>query len=272
MNVATPVAQHFGSDLFDGAAYYFARYQADYPPALFRFLHDDFGLNQASSVLDLGCGTGQIGVPLASGVKRTVCVDPDKAMLVEARNFAHVRNVANVQFIEGHSEELRADIGTFRLATLAGCFHWMDRPRVLALLDSLIETDGGVAIISRERHDCEPGNWWDALWKYVERFWGGYFPAGKNAVRPLLASSSKDILLRSPFANVREVPHPYEYLWHLDDLVGYVFSTSKACPGVLGERRPEFEAGLLCLFKSLSPTGLFIERGHTATLAALRPA
>jgi SAM-dependent methyltransferase len=260
----------FRSDLFEGAAYYFARYQADYPQALFDFLISDFALDAGAAVLDLGCGTGQIGVPLAKSVSRVVCVDPDAAMLAEAREFARRSGALNIEFIEGRSEDLRLAEKSFRLTTLAGAFHWMDRPRVLELLDTLIEPRGGVAITSRERRGCEPGDWWNELWKYVENFWGGYFPAGKGGVRPTLEFSNTEALERSPFANVREVHHPYEHRWRLEDLVGYVFSTSKACPGVLGERKPTFEAGLRNLFHSLSPEGVFFERGYTCTLAAKR--
>jgi len=271
MNNTTTAATRFQSDLFDGAAWYFARYQADYPPALFRFLRENFNLEPHASVLDLGCGTGQIGVPLAESVSRVVCVDPDAAMLAEARQFAQREGADNVQFIEGHSETLPRELGPFRLTTMAGAFHWMDRPRVLQILDGLLERQGGIAITSRERENCVPGDWWNRYLRYVEDFWGGFFPAGKGGVRPQLAISNRQILASSPFSDVLEVQHHYEHRWALDDLMGYVFSTSKACPGVLGERRPAFEAGLRELLETLSPSREFIERGYTLTLAATRP-
>lgn len=262
----------FRSDLFEGAAHYFARYQADYPRALFDFLRTEFGLDASSSVLDLGCGTGQIGVPLAAHAGSIVCVDPDAGMLEEARRFASREGAGNIEFIQSRSEDLSTRLGPFRLVTLAGAFHWMDRPHVLRSLEDVLESSGGICITMRERSDCSPGDWWNELWRYVKDFWGGYFPAGKGGVRPALAATDAEILADSAFNDVIEVRHAYEHHWQLEHLVGYVFSTSKACPGVLGERKPAFEAGLRRMFASISPSGDFIERGHTVTLAARRPA
>lgn len=265
-------APKFRHDLFDGAAHYFARYQADYPQALFEFLRSEFGLNSQTRVLDLGCGTGQIGVPLAAHAGSVVCVDPDAGMLEEARRFASSEGASNIQFIQSRSEDLSRKLGPFRLVTLAGAFHWMDRPQVLRYLEGVVEDTGGVCVTMRERSACSPGDWWNELWRYVKDFWGGYFPAGKGGVRPTLDASNAEVLADCAFSDVIEVRHAYEYHWQMERLVGYVFSTSKACPGVLGDRKPEFEAGLRRLFTSLSPSGDFIERGDAVTLAARRPA
>ena len=50
--------------LFEGAAAYYARYRPKYPMAMFDRLVDRFDLGTLSSVLDLGCGTGQLALPL----------------------------------------------------------------------------------------------------------------------------------------------------------------------------------------------------------------
>ncbi len=52
-------------ELFATTAPYYARFRSGYPPAFFDHLVDRFGLDGTQTVLDLGCGTGQIALQLA---------------------------------------------------------------------------------------------------------------------------------------------------------------------------------------------------------------
>ncbi|TSE03661.1 class I SAM-dependent methyltransferase [Mesorhizobium intechi] len=260
------------ADLFAGAAYYFARYQADYPPAMFDFLVEkSLSGPEPAALLDLGCGTGQISVPLAQFANKVVAVDPDQDMIDEARQFATRSGAQNISFLTEKSEELPVDIGPFSLVTIAGAFHWTDRDRVVKYLEKVVADDGAIAVISRHRSNCSPYDWWSEQLAYIEAFWGGFFPAGKEGVRPTLEEPNDVILARSAFSVIREITFPYEYHWDLDSLVGYIFSTSKACPGVLGDRRSAFEDGLRSRLSAISPNGTFIERGVAAVLLASRP-
>ena len=48
--------------LFQGAAWYYARYRSKYPQALFDLLADIFKLDGKGRLLDLGCGAGLVGI------------------------------------------------------------------------------------------------------------------------------------------------------------------------------------------------------------------
>ncbi|MDX8494154.1 class I SAM-dependent methyltransferase [Mesorhizobium sp. VK22B] len=260
------------ADLFAGAAYYFARYQADYPPAMFDFLTQNYLSGREPAVLlDLGCGTGQISVPLARFADEVIAVDPDQGMIDEACQYAARSGARNVSFVTGKSEELGLDIGPFSLVTIAGAFHWMDRERVLKYLEKVAAHDCAIAVISRHRSNCSPDDWWLEQLAYTEAFWGGFFPAGSEGIRPALKVANGVILARSAFSDIQDKSFPYEHHWDLDSLVGYILSTSKACPGVLGDRRPAFEDGLRSRLSAMSPTGTFIERGVASLLLAARP-
>ncbi|WP_207714417.1 hypothetical protein [Scytonema sp. UIC 10036] len=49
--------------LFQGAAWYYARYRSKYPQDLFDLLAQRFQLNGRGRLLDLGCGAGLIAIP-----------------------------------------------------------------------------------------------------------------------------------------------------------------------------------------------------------------
>jgi len=54
-----------GDDLFRGTAHYYARYRKGYAEELFDRLVAGFDLGQDTTILDLGCGTGQLALPFA---------------------------------------------------------------------------------------------------------------------------------------------------------------------------------------------------------------
>ena len=59
-------------ELFRSTAPYYARYRVGYPPELFTPLAERFSLDGTQLSLDLGCGTGQITIPLAAHVRQVV--------------------------------------------------------------------------------------------------------------------------------------------------------------------------------------------------------
>ncbi|MGH2688498.1 MAG: class I SAM-dependent methyltransferase, partial [Actinomycetota bacterium] len=130
-------------ELFRGTAPYYARYRPGYPDEFYRLLARRFSLDGRQRVLDLGCGTGQIAVPVAVLVGEVVGVDPDPGMLEEARRLAVDAGVS-IDFRLGDSFRLPAmELGTFDLVTMGASFHWMDRAATLATLDGMVTAGGG---------------------------------------------------------------------------------------------------------------------------------
>ncbi|GAA5189801.1 hypothetical protein GCM10023322_43330 [Rugosimonospora acidiphila] len=68
---------------------YYARYRRGYPPAAVDAIVKAFALGTDDVVLDLGCGTGQLTLPLAERVRAVV--DPEPDMLVLARRAAEAQ-------------------------------------------------------------------------------------------------------------------------------------------------------------------------------------
>lgn len=64
------------SGLFAGTAWHYARYRPGYPQAFVDDLVTGLSLDGTRRLLDLGCGTGQLTIPLAPHVAEAVGMDP----------------------------------------------------------------------------------------------------------------------------------------------------------------------------------------------------
>jgi SAM-dependent methyltransferase len=62
--------------LFTGTAWHYARYRPGYPQVFFDDVVQRFHLDGTGRLLDLGCGTGQLTLPLAEHVTEAVGMDP----------------------------------------------------------------------------------------------------------------------------------------------------------------------------------------------------
>ncbi|TKV74022.1 methyltransferase domain-containing protein [Bradyrhizobium elkanii] len=259
------------SEIFSGAAPFYARHAVPYPEDVFRSLVRVCNLTTQSRALDLGAGTGQIGVPLARIVAHVLSVDPSGDMVAEGKRMARALGVGNLKFVVSTSEDLQLPASSFDLATIALSFHWMDRVAVLEKLAQMLKPEGCVAIVDRVREHSDPGEWYNAMVNDITDFWSGSLPAGPGGgVRPVLTASHRDVLSASAFGEVTELRHYYEYHWAIDDLLGWLSSTAMGAPGTLGPRRAEFLTRIRQLLLSYSPSGSFTDRGHITTLIGYR--
>ena len=67
--------------LFGSAVAYYAQYRPGYPRDLADALAARAGLDGTQRVLDIGCGTGQITIPLARHAQAVMAIDPIPGML-----------------------------------------------------------------------------------------------------------------------------------------------------------------------------------------------
>ncbi|XVV16846.1 class I SAM-dependent methyltransferase [Actinoplanes sp. CA-131856] len=79
----------FQGDVVD----YYQRFRRGYPPAVVDALAAAVKLDNSGLVLDLGCGTGQLTLPIASRTRAVVGMDPEPEMLARARQLSRARNV-----------------------------------------------------------------------------------------------------------------------------------------------------------------------------------
>ncbi|MGH4022433.1 MAG: class I SAM-dependent methyltransferase [Pseudonocardiaceae bacterium] len=262
------------NELFRSTASYYARYRSGYPQEFIDHLVARFALDGTQQVLDLGCGTGQIALPLAPHVARVLAIDPEPSMLTEGQRLAKERDTANIDWIVGDSYRLSdLNLPELTLVTMGAAFHWMDRDAVLAELDQRILLDGAVVIASGGAPETQtPPPWNDTITAMRTKYLGPARRAGSSTYSHP-EERHADVLRRSSFSHVDIVEWTWTLERDLDSLVGLQFSFSFSAPTQFDseEEREAFERDLRDALTEQFPSGVFHEQIRTEALIATRP-
>jgi SAM-dependent methyltransferase len=252
-----PPEQRFRSTV----AYYVAG-RLRYPAPLVAAVAGALALDGESRLLDLGCGPGFLAIAFAPHVGEVVAMDPEPTMLAAARAAA-AGAAGRVSFVLGGSQDLAPSLGRFSLVTMGRSFHWMDRERTLATLDTMVEPAGGVALFS-DRHPDDAANAWHKAWRAVRDRYAESDPRAH-------ARDHEAVLRRSPFAAVRRLTERFERRSSVDELVARALSLSTTSPEQLGAARPAFEAALRDALAPFTVDGAVSESVEAEALLATRP-
>lgn len=241
----------------------YAAHRRGYPPPVVDLLVRTLDLPRDSYVLDLGCGTGQLTVPLAAHFDRVAGADPSADMLTLARTAAGATPVAWL---------LADDTDVARLPLLAGldavtiaqAIHLLDRPPLFRALAARMSPRGRVAVIANGSPIwLRELDWSRALKAYLEEWLGapvrsacGTDPASRAGFRAELASAG--------FPSVVEVSLDYRETHSFARIAGNVYSALSPSQLPAG---PGFEDGL---WAAIGP-GPFPEDVTVSILVAGRP-
>jgi SAM-dependent methyltransferase len=244
-------------DFFKSTAPYYARYRLPYPSELFEHLKSSFGLNASKRVLDLGCGTGQLSIPLSNSVRAVIAIDASTEMIEEARKQAHLAAITNIVWHEMPAEAISPELGVFHLALFGSSFHWMDRAFVLDRCHEILESNGGIAIISGGRSIWHGKLAWEqAVVKVIQKWLGSERRAGEGTF-PTDFPRHEEIVARSQFQNMTMSEIKRSHTWTLEAFIGHLYSTSFANKAILGETAELFEQELRATLLAEKPDGLF---------------
>ncbi|WP_435332761.1 class I SAM-dependent methyltransferase [Haloarchaeobius sp. TZWWS8] len=252
---------------------YYASYRPGYCDEAFDLLAERFELDDDARVLDLGCGAGQLTLPMARRAGDVVAMDPNDEMLANAKERIDGEALSNVEFVLGSDADLPAhteDLEPLRLTTMGRSFHWMDQERTLEILYELTEPDGGVAIMTDQEwltKGTEP--WQSAVYEVVDAYLDD-LPERVDPAEVEYEVSWTDLLAEYGFTDVREDVFRVEREWDAGSIVGYVFSLSFCSPRRFGDRKETFEADLRARLDELG--GPFTETARVEVLSGVKPA
>ena len=172
-----------------GTARAYAQYRSGYPAEVIDALEARFGLSQRDTVLDLGCGTGLLTIPLAPRSGLVIGMDPEPDMLAAARQAATRAGAENALWVLGADTDIpavRALAGERGLAavTIGDALHWMRPADLFPAVLPMLRAGGGVAVITNGaapwRQDAP---WSRTLREGLQEWFGSPVAAGVEDAR-----------------------------------------------------------------------------------------
>lgn len=255
--------------LFGGTARYYRAGRFPYPPEVATALQEELGLDGSGRLLDVGCGTGEIALLLAPLYDEVVGLDADEDMVAEAREEARRQGRTNTTWVTARAEELPLDLGTFRTATFAQSFHWMDREQVAATVFEMLEASGAWVHVDTKTHRgaasdeplSHPQPPRQEIEGLVMRYLGPMKRAGQGMLPGGTPSGESEIMVAAGFAGPRrrELDSGRVHVRSEDDIVASIFSVSSSAPHLFGSRLADFEGDLRQVLRRVSPGGRFCE-------------
>jgi len=256
-------------DLFRGTAEFYQRFRPQYPPEVFEWIIEHYRLDGAGRLLDGGCGTGQVCLPLSQWFSEAYAVDIDPDMIALAKAAAAESRITNVLFEVAPVEVALLRRRPLRLATFGASFHWMDRVALGNEIYESLEPGGGLVLIA-------PSSIWrgDELWKKVvldviRRWLGEERRAGSGSFTP--GPTHQECLAQTPFQEVETVDYYTAHNWSKDTILGYLYSTSFASQAVLGDKRALFEDDLAKSLAEVSSDDRYPDEIETTIISAQKP-
>ncbi|HMK12933.1 MAG TPA: methyltransferase domain-containing protein [Acidimicrobiales bacterium] len=241
--------------LFEGCAPYYEQGRPPYAPALADAIREALALDGRGRLLDVGCGPGKVALLLANLFEEVVGLDPDRGMVAEAARLAAERGVMNASWVLERAEALPAGLGTFRVATFAASFHWMDRPKVARAVRGMLGPDGAAVQVDTAAYRSPVDETVEAV---RVRYLGPDKRAGRS-IRNTSPSGEDEVFQAAGFLpmEVVTVPDGRVIDRSVDDLVAQHLSSSSTAPHLFGDRLDHFVADVRSALLTANPSGRF---------------
>jgi len=141
---------------FDEVAVLYHEVRPRYHEALFSALVAAAGLEPGARLLEIGPGTGQATLPMATRGFDITAVELGAALADVARH--ELRDHQNVRVVTGAFEEIRLPSGSFDLVYAATALHWIHPAVRYAKPHDLLKPGGHLAIIHTHHTSDEAGD------------------------------------------------------------------------------------------------------------------
>ena len=181
---------------FDSTAAAYERGRPDYPPAAVEALVEALAIGPASTVVDLGAGTGKLTRLLVPTGARVVAVEPLAGMRAELATA-----VRGVEVLDGTAEAMPLGDGRADAVVAAQAFHWFADHQSLSEIHRVLRPGGGLGLVWNVRDQSVP--WVARLTEILDRFAGDGVPRHRR-------DDWRGVLEHSPlFGPIEERHHPH---------------------------------------------------------------
>jgi SAM-dependent methyltransferase len=137
---------------FSGLADLYARCRPDYPAAAIEAIVTHCGLNAATLLADVGCGTGIASRQFAERGIPVVGVEPNDAMRAQAEAAS---NGPSPRYVKGTAEATGLVNHSVRAVLAAQAFHWFDSEAALREFHRILQPDGWAVLLWNERDESD---------------------------------------------------------------------------------------------------------------------
>jgi ubiquinone/menaquinone biosynthesis C-methylase UbiE len=242
--------------LFGSIAEQYDAVRRGYPPELVDAMVTAAGLAAGATVLEVGCGTGQLTRQLAGYPFAITAIDLAPEMLaVAARRVGDHVELAATAF-----EDLRAEPSSFDLIVSATAFHWIDPDVAWSKAARLLRPGGWLAVLTTGEHYDDPfGSDLRAMWQSYAVASDGPLDPG-----PLL---SERFAAGERFGPVIHERHDERRTMAPDDVIT-LENTRATVLNYPEATRASYNAGLRALLATLDDVSL--EQRSELAMAAIR--
>ncbi|HVX30222.1 MAG TPA: class I SAM-dependent methyltransferase [Nitrolancea sp.] len=235
----------FRSDLFHGTAADYDTFRIDYPKALVDDLVRRSKVTGQGVCLDLACGTGQMAFALAPGFREVWAVDQEPDMIALVCDKATRAGATHVHSVASAAEALDAPLAAFELVTVGNAFHRLRRDTVARSIFAWLKPGGHVALVWGDSPWVGDSGWQTALVENLDRWKAtsaGRVPLGWE--EPRRQRPDRLVLTEVGLEFLGTFGFSEEYRWTVEELIGFVYSTSFLSRHALGACASEFESDM----------------------------
>ncbi len=111
-------------EVFNEVAEAYDRHRPTYPDALIDRACEVAGLGPGATVLEIGCGTGQLTRSLLARGLRVTAIEPGERLIAQARD--QLGNAGEVEFVNRRLEQALLPHAHYSAAFSASAIHWVD--------------------------------------------------------------------------------------------------------------------------------------------------
>lgn len=144
------------TERFTGLADLYAVARPSYPNQAIDFIVKRCDLSVASTVADIGCGTGIATRLLAARGVRMIGVEPNDDMRARAQKEPLPAGAAEITYTKGRGEETGLPDAGVDAVLSAQAFHWFEADQALKEFHRILKPSGWVNLMWNERDQNDP--------------------------------------------------------------------------------------------------------------------